>query len=137
MPDFTDPALFPAFYELPSDVEIASAPAAGVEAASWWMLAQVKVNMTLTKPTLIVTDRRGLDFAVTFEDTSMDLKGYKKGYTMVVPRAQRTDREEGKKAVMRIEAGNCTSVQVSSTRWWPKSERGSTTRGDELLTMRD
>ncbi|KAK8071257.1 glycosyl hydrolase family 76 [Apiospora hydei] len=112
MPDFTDPAVFPSFYELPSDAEIASAPPEGVEATAWWMLAQVKVNMTLTKPTLIVTDRRGLDFAVTFEDSSMDLKGYKKGYTMVVPRAQRTDREEGKKAVMRIEARDCKSVQV-------------------------
>ncbi|KAK8073473.1 HIT/MYND zinc finger-like protein [Apiospora phragmitis] len=88
MPDFTDPAVFPAFYELPSDAEIAAAPPEGMNAASWWMLAQVKVNMTLTKPTLIVTDRRGLDFAVTFEDPAMDLKGYKKGYTLVVPRAQ-------------------------------------------------
>ncbi|KAK8092954.1 glycosyl hydrolase family 76 [Apiospora kogelbergensis] len=112
MPDFTDPAQFPAFYELPSDAEIANAPAEGLAGAAWWMLAQVKVNMTLTKPTLIVTDRRGLDFAVTFEDSSMDLKGYRKGYTMVVPRAQRTDREEGKKAVMRIEAKDCKSVQV-------------------------
>ncbi|KAK6839326.1 hypothetical protein PG987_005192 [Apiospora arundinis] len=112
MPDFTDPAQFPDFYQLPSDVEIANAPAEGLEGTSWWMLAQVKVNMTLTKPTLIVTDRRGLDFAVTFEDSSMDLKGYKKGYTMVVPRAQRTDREEGKKAVMRIEARDCKLVHV-------------------------
>ncbi|KAK7917413.1 hypothetical protein PG985_011021 [Apiospora marii] len=134
MPDFTDPAMFPAFYELPSDVEIANAPAEGVEAAAWWMLAQVKVNMTLTKPTLIVTDRRGLDFAVTFEDSGMDLKGYKKGYTMVVPRAQRTDREEGKKAVMRIEAGDCKSVQVIPAKMEHLLELGQVVdmmRGDE------
>jgi len=75
--------------------------------------------MTITKPTLIVTDRTGIDFALLFEDEGLNLKekGYKKGYTIVVPNARRTDREgEGKKAVVRVPKGGAGDVKVSYLR---------------------
>ncbi|KAI5925106.1 hypothetical protein F4810DRAFT_708908 [Camillea tinctor] len=99
---------FPAFYELPPS----SAPSSSDE-DTWYLLAQIKENMTLTKPTLIVTDRKGVDFAVTFDD-ALDLKarGFRKGRTLVAPRATREDREEGKKAIVRIGRGCAGDVKV-------------------------
>ncbi|CAJ2505493.1 Uu.00g128870.m01.CDS01 [Anthostomella pinea] len=115
MPPFTDTTLFPAFYELPtptrSDITTAD------DTTSWYLLAQIKENMTVTKPTLICTDRRGMDFAITFEDTAMSLRGYRKGHTLVVRRATRTERGQGKKAVVRVEAGRSGDAKVSDTRW--------------------
>lgn len=77
--------------------------------------------MTITKTTLVVRDRAGVDFAVTFDDG--DHRGlpsngneplrFRKGHTLVVPRATRTDREgEGKKAVVRVPAGQSGGVRV-------------------------
>ncbi|RYP44468.1 hypothetical protein DL768_009067 [Monosporascus sp. mg162] len=128
MSDFSDSAVFPPFGELPSagasstgtDGSTASTStgttATGTTKAGsggWFLLAQVKEDMTITKPTLIVTDRAGVDFAVTFEDAGLNLRGdlgARKGYTLVVPGARRTDRE-GKKGVVRIEAGRGTLVR--------------------------
>lgn len=81
------------------------------------MVAQVKNNMTITKPTLIVTDKSGMDFAVTFEeDRAYDLKGrgLKKGNTMVIPNARRLEKGPGKKDVVVIEKDDCEKVKVSS-----------------------
>ncbi|EFQ32382.1 uncharacterized protein GLRG_07526 [Colletotrichum graminicola M1.001] len=39
----------------------------------WFLVAEVKQNMTITKPTLVVVDRGGTEFAVTFEDRGIDL----------------------------------------------------------------
>ncbi|KAI0406033.1 hypothetical protein F4802DRAFT_596701 [Xylaria palmicola] len=107
---FADTARFPAFYELPAasgDDRPPPPPDDG-----WCLLAQVKQNMTITQPTLIVTDRAGVDFALLFED-AVALKGFRKGYTVAVPRARRTDREgEGKKAVVRVPAGRGADVKV-------------------------
>ena len=121
MPDFSDSSLFPTFRELP--------PAAGddatgnADAGGWSLLAQIKENMTITKPTLIATDRSGVDFAIIFDEPGFSLKGFRKGYTLLVPAARRTDREElGKKAVVRVEAGRCGGVRVS------KPELGCHTR---------
>ena len=66
--------------------------------------------MTITKPTLVVRDRSNVDFAVTFDDGNHHgLVGaggeklkFKKGHTLVVPCAERTDRGEGKKALVRV-----------------------------------
>ncbi|TGJ81493.1 hypothetical protein E0Z10_g7279 [Xylaria hypoxylon] len=113
MSKFADPSQFPTFYELP-----AAASAAGQASTSsdesWCLLAQIKENMTITKPTLIVTDRTGVDFALLFED-AISLKGFRKAYTVVVPNARRTDREgDGKKAVVRVPAGRSAEVKVSA-----------------------
>ncbi|TQN64243.1 hypothetical protein CSHISOI_11185, partial [Colletotrichum shisoi] len=40
----------------------------------WFLVAEVRQNMTITKPTLVVVDRAGTEFAVTFEDRGIDLR---------------------------------------------------------------
>ncbi|KAI0414345.1 hypothetical protein F5X98DRAFT_252934 [Xylaria grammica] len=110
MSRFTEASQFPTFYELPAVSADGQAPSSQDE--SWCLLAQIKENMTITKPTLIVTDRTGVDFALLFED-SISLKGFRKGYTVAVPNVRRTDREgEGKKAVVRVPAGRSADVKV-------------------------
>ncbi|KXJ87726.1 hypothetical protein Micbo1qcDRAFT_197712 [Microdochium bolleyi] len=122
MPDFTDPRLFPSFYELPpapASSDSPPSPAGGGDGdeSPWYLLAQVKENMTITQPTLIVTDRTGVDFALLFEDRGKNLKSFKKTYTVVIPRARRTDREEvGKKGIVRVEKGDGEGVKVISGR---------------------
>ncbi|KAH8671469.1 hypothetical protein BX600DRAFT_496170 [Xylariales sp. PMI_506] len=105
-PSFGDAAVFRDFASLPPVT--ATAASGGGEDPDWYLLAQIKNNMTIMKPTLIVTDRRGVEFAVTFEeDREFDLKGrgLKKGNTMVVPRARRTAKGEGKNDVVVIQKG--------------------------------
>ncbi|KAI0971614.1 hypothetical protein F4678DRAFT_90279 [Xylaria arbuscula] len=110
MSRLTNTSHFLAFYELPSTST--SDPDNQPSDKNWWLLAQVKENMTITQPTLIVTDQTGVDFALLFED-KIALKGFRKGYTVAVPRARRTDREgDGKKAVVRVPAGRGTEVKV-------------------------
>ncbi|KAI1763807.1 hypothetical protein GGR53DRAFT_466942 [Hypoxylon sp. FL1150] len=140
MPAFTDPHAFPTFQELPSSTattttttSLPSTPPAPDN--TWFLLAQIRENMTITKPTLVVRDRAGLDFAVTFDDgdhrglplsspsssSSSSPPRFRRGHTLVVPRATRTDREgegEGrgnnnkKKAVVRVPAGQSGGVRV-------------------------
>ncbi|KAI1332940.1 hypothetical protein F5Y16DRAFT_130733 [Xylariaceae sp. FL0255] len=123
MSKFTNSESFPSFYELPSASQPASRPSAKQQSPthSHVLLAQIKENMTITKPTLIVTDRQGVDFALLFEDNAFSLKGFRKGYTVAVPGAVRTDRdgEEGgagdgtkKKAVVRVKKGEDLGVKV-------------------------
>ncbi|RYP09887.1 hypothetical protein DL764_001021 [Monosporascus ibericus] len=129
MSDFSDSAVFPPFAELPpaggssigtdgstistsTSTNATSTTKAG--SGGWFLLAQIKEDMTITKPTLIVTDSAGVDFAVTFEDAALNLRGdlgARKGYTLVVPGARRTNRE-GKKAVVRVEVGRGGQVRV-------------------------
>ncbi|KAI1205160.1 uncharacterized protein F4807DRAFT_471283 [Annulohypoxylon truncatum] len=114
MPNFTNPQTFPTFAELPPS----STPSPPTP--SWFLLAQIKENMTITKPTLVVRDRSGTDFAVTFDDGDHHgLDGsdgtklrFRKGHTLVVPRAARTDRGEGKKALVRVSEGRGREVRV-------------------------
>ncbi|KAI0847414.1 hypothetical protein F5Y00DRAFT_271154 [Daldinia vernicosa] len=111
MPLFADPAIFPSFNELPSS----STPPAPT--ADWFLLAQIKEDMTITKPTAIVRDRSGAEFAVTFEDGDHRGLGqggvrFRKGHTLVVPRATRTDRGEGKKPIVRVPPGEGAGVKI-------------------------
>ncbi|KAI0179532.1 hypothetical protein GGR52DRAFT_310583 [Hypoxylon sp. FL1284] len=116
MPVFTDPSTYPSFQELPS------ASSSSPSSADWFLLAQIKENMTITKPTVIARDRAGAEFAITFEDGNHrglpssnggSPPRLRKGHTLVVPRAARTDREgEAKKAVVRVPAGRGAAVRV-------------------------
>ncbi|KAI0206045.1 hypothetical protein F4808DRAFT_189837 [Astrocystis sublimbata] len=112
---FANAVQYPSFYELPAIHENSAHSADDLQSSgSWCLLAQIKENMTLTKPTLIVTDRTGMDFALLFEDM-MNLKalGFKKGHTVAIPDARRTEREgEGKKAVVRVPVGRGVDVKV-------------------------
>ncbi|KAJ0349266.1 hypothetical protein COL154_011726 [Colletotrichum chrysophilum] len=72
IPDLTNTTTFPAFDGLPIE-EDGAAP--GMDAREeWFLVAQVKQNMTITKPTVVVADRAGDEFAITFEDRGIDLR---------------------------------------------------------------
>ncbi|KAL7623110.1 hypothetical protein AAE478_006789 [Parahypoxylon ruwenzoriense] len=141
-PSFGNTALFPAFHELPvvggsspvaaADTSTSSSSSGGGD-GTWFLLAQIREDMTITQPTLIVRDRAGAEFAVTFADgdhrglggtgTGGDAGGssrsgsgsgvrFRKGHTLVVPRATRTQRGEGKKDVVRVPAGEGARARV-------------------------
>ncbi|KAI0106548.1 hypothetical protein F4776DRAFT_435847 [Hypoxylon sp. NC0597] len=114
MPIFTDSTPFPTFHELPPASSSISADASGGPKRDWFLLAQIKEDMTITKPTVIARDRSGTEFAVTFDDgdhRGMGLK-FRKGHTLVVPRATRTDRDDGKKAIVRVPQGQGAGVRI-------------------------
>lgn len=110
---FSDKALFPSFDDLPTALTTDPQPAEEKEAAAregrperWFLLGQISENMTITKPTLILRDRNSAAFALTFEEGGVDLKGWKKGYTLVAENARRTEsKEEGKRGFVRVEKG--------------------------------
>ncbi|ETS82286.1 hypothetical protein PFICI_07288 [Pestalotiopsis fici W106-1] len=121
MPDLTNDKIFPTFYTLPTTTDQVEQqqdeqrPNDDDDGHDWYMVAQVKNNMTITKPTLIVTDRSGMDFAVTFEeDRGWDLKarGLKKGNVMVIPRARRLEKGPGRKDVLVVEKQDCEAVKA-------------------------
>ncbi|KAI0885890.1 uncharacterized protein GGS22DRAFT_135588 [Annulohypoxylon maeteangense] len=120
MPIFTNPQTFPSFDELPPSTSSLTTPQ-----TPWFLLAQIKENMTITKPTLVVRDRSNIDFAVTFDDGDHhglvigggngEKARFRKGHTLVVPCATRTDRGEGKKALVRVPEGQGRDVRVLPT----------------------
>ncbi|KAI1170455.1 hypothetical protein F4777DRAFT_583907 [Nemania sp. FL0916] len=115
---FSNTSHYPAFSELPAvstdqSPNAQPPPISPPEATTWWLLAQIKENMTITQPTLIVTDRTGVDFALLFDDHTANLRGFKKGYTLAVPGARRTERAGvGKKAVVHVPADRTAEVKV-------------------------
>lgn len=82
------------------------------ETTTHFLLAQVKQNMTITKPTLIATDATGADFAITFEDRGIDLRPVKAGWTVVIPGATRTapSADGVKRGFVRVPEGRGTGV---------------------------
>jgi hypothetical protein len=92
LPDFTSPHTFPPFTALPLTTD--DPP----KEEEYYLLAQISQNMTLTKPTLILSDTTNTTFALVFDSRpgsgpeTLDFAklGYKKGATLVVPRARRT-----------------------------------------------
>lgn len=111
LPDFTDPLTFPSYATLPD----ASTPAAPSDASSpHFLLAQIGENMTITRPTLVLTDRAGDAFAMTF-DGQIDLSshGLKKGNTAVVPGARRMGpKKEGGNGFVAVEPEMFDSVKA-------------------------
>ncbi|KAK1828352.1 hypothetical protein QBC39DRAFT_265351 [Podospora conica] len=114
-PDFTNTALFPTYDALP---ETTTTPTDQDEGDDWFLLAQVKDDMTITKPTLVLSDRTGAPFALIFDGLdrgALDFKalGLKKGCTAVVPRARRTPpREEGKRGFVSVPGGRSGTVRA-------------------------
>lgn len=122
LPDFTSTTVFPSLSSIPlpsiptvsidaSDltfVEPPTLPKASDPNPAYYLLADIKHNMTLTKPTLICTDRDGVEFALTFNDEHLDLKakGLKKGNCVVVPNARVIPSEkEGGKGYVQVFKG--------------------------------
>lgn len=95
LPDFTSPSLFPTFETYPTSFP--SPPSS----PTYYLLGQIKDDMTITKPTLVCSDRSGAPFALVFdglERDGLDLKkvGLRKGCTAVVPFARKVPpAEEG------------------------------------------
>lgn len=125
-PDFTNSLLFPPVNSIPipdlSPVSIASDGTftvpevlhASDSSPKHYLLAEIKHNMTITKPTLICVDRKGTEFAVTF-NTPVDLKarGLKKGNTVVVPNARLIPpKTEGGQSSVQVFAGEEEFVKV-------------------------
>ncbi|ROV99561.1 hypothetical protein VPNG_07708 [Cytospora leucostoma] len=121
MPDITDTTLFPTFLTIPeqdpdaSTSQVSSPPG---EEEGWYLLAQIKDNMTINKPTLILTDRDGNPFALVFEGLGrddLDLRGlgFKKGSTAIIANARRTrPADESSRGFVRIDKGNSRSVGI-------------------------
>lgn len=103
---FQNRTLFPSFDELPTanpqPAKEGDAPADG--RGRWFLVGQIAENMTITQPTLILRDRDSSSFAITFEE-AVDLKGWRKGYTLVVEGARRTEGKEGKRGFVVVREG--------------------------------
>ncbi|WDK19985.1 hypothetical protein CGRA01v4_11272 [Colletotrichum graminicola] len=97
----------------------------------WFLVAEVKQNMTITKPTLVVVDRGGTEFAVTFEDRGIDLRPVRQGWTIVVPRAVRTAPKGGKRGFVRVPEGRGTGVKYVPGGLEKIGEVGARARGGE------
>lgn len=98
-PDFTDPVAFPSYANLPG---MSNPPGA---TTPHYLLAQIGENMTITRPTLVLTDRAGDSFAMMF-DGPIDLasRGLRKGSTAVVPWATRMGpKKEGGNGFVTVE----------------------------------
>ncbi|KAK1760600.1 hypothetical protein QBC47DRAFT_367633 [Echria macrotheca] len=112
LPNFKDETTFPTFTACPSHHPLALLD------KDYFLLAQVKDDMTITKPTLVLTDRSGAPFALVFDGLdrdALDLKklGLRKGNTAVIPRAVRTPpREEGKRGFVSVPLGSAGDVRA-------------------------
>ncbi|CAN8106135.1 unnamed protein product [Discula destructiva] len=138
LPDFTNIESFPSFAIIP---ELAyDAPVVEAAAPKWHLLAEVKDNMTINKPTLVLNDRDASPFALVFEGLDrdgLDLKGlgFKKGSTAVIPNAIRVKpAKEGQRAFVRIEAGQAGSVKAVPGPLARVLEMGGQAKRDECET---
>ncbi|KAK4453805.1 putative zinc mynd-type domain protein [Podospora aff. communis PSN243] len=101
-PDFSNLALFPTFATCPEDP---SAHATN----PYFLLGQIKDDMTITKPTLVLLDRESSPFALVFDGLDRDgvnfnKVGLKKGHTAVIPNGRKVPpKEEGKRGFVSVE----------------------------------
>ncbi|PSR83508.1 hypothetical protein BD289DRAFT_483302 [Coniella lustricola] len=120
LPDFANTALFPSFHDIPDDN---SAPQIQAQATQYFLLAQVRNNMTITKPTLTLTDRtHTTEFALVYDGLGRDDLDFArlgvgsgsgnstKPTVAVIPNAVRTGKEGAKQGFVRIAAGDAASV---------------------------
>ncbi|KAK4150966.1 hypothetical protein C8A00DRAFT_36389 [Chaetomidium leptoderma] len=121
LPDFTTPNIFPPFSALPLTTQDDNPPPNPTTTPSHYLLAEITENMTLTKPTLILTDLTASTFALIFHsrpasgpDTLDFAKlGYKKGATLVIPDARRTPgKSEGKQGFVAVTREQERGVRV-------------------------
>ncbi|KAL5871996.1 hypothetical protein ACKVWC_007632 [Pyricularia oryzae] len=116
LPDFSNRERFPTFVTIPE----AGAPASdgSQQPEEWYLLAHIKNDMTIAKPTLVVEDRDGSPFAVVFEgygrdDLDLKARGLKKGNTIVLPRARRVPpADETKRGFVRVDKADAAAVKA-------------------------
>ncbi|KAI6345295.1 hypothetical protein MCOR25_011045, partial [Pyricularia grisea] len=122
LPDFSNRDRFPTFNTIPeaggAPVSDGSQKQEKEEEEEWYLLAHIKNDMTIAKPTLVVEDRDGSPFAVVFEGygrDDLDLKGrgLKKGNTIVMPRARRVPpADETKRGFVRVSKADAAAVKA-------------------------
>ncbi|ROW00779.1 hypothetical protein VMCG_06524 [Cytospora schulzeri] len=141
MQDFTNTTLFPNFSTIPKqDQDAVSPPAPSPPGERWYLLAEVKDNMTIVKPTLILTDCNGSPFALVFEGLGpdgLDFKGlgFKKGSTVVIPNAVRiTPADKMKRGFVSIEKGGAADVRAVACNLARVLELGGKVKGQECET---
>lgn len=112
---------FPSFDTLPSATNPSSSSSSSLSPApshAWYLVGQIAENMTITQPTLICRDRTSASFALTFEERDFSLASFKKGFTVVVKCAKRTEaKEEGKRGFVTVAKG----LEAGSVRCLPGS----------------
>ncbi|KAK3326411.1 hypothetical protein B0H66DRAFT_550886 [Apodospora peruviana] len=109
-PEFSNVALFPGFNDIP---ESSTSPSSPPPDNDIYFLAQIKDDMTITKPTLVLHDRHSSPFALVFDGYDREdgirllkSKGLKKGATAVVKNARRVPpKDESKRGFVRVEKG--------------------------------
>jgi hypothetical protein len=118
LPDFTSTTTFPLFANVPS-ASAEDANGSGEDAAApYYLVAQIKDDMTITKPTLILRDRTESPFALVFEGYDRDgldlrARGLRKGATAVIPNARKVVPEEaGKRPFVRVAKQDADRVQA-------------------------
>lgn len=141
MRDFTNTTIFPTFLTIPEkDQDAVAPPSSSAPAERWYLLAQIKDNMTINKPTLVLTDRDANPFALVFEGLGrddLDLKGlgFKKGSTAVIPNAMRTKpADESKRGFVRVEKGDAGSVRAVPCSLARVLELGGKVKGSKCET---
>lgn len=141
LPDFSNTAHFPTFLTIPEQDRDApssssSSPSLPRGVTAWHLLAQVKDNMTINKPTLVLADRDGSPFALVFEGLErdgLDLRGlgFRKGCTAVIPNAVRTrPAAEGKRGFVRVDREHAGAVRAIPGPLERVLELGGKARGD-------
>ncbi|KAK0626881.1 hypothetical protein B0T14DRAFT_511249 [Immersiella caudata] len=109
-PNFSDLSLFPTFATCPED------PSAH-PTKPYYLLGQIKDDMTITKPTLVLSDRESSPFALVFDGLDrdgLDFKraGLKKGHTAVIPDGRQVPpKEEGKRGFVSVEGARAGEVK--------------------------
>ncbi|KAK0651564.1 hypothetical protein B0T16DRAFT_454018 [Cercophora newfieldiana] len=107
-PDFSDPSLFPTFGTCPEDPSPSS---------TYYLLGQIKDDMTITKPTLILLDKDSSPFALVFDNLDRDgvdfkKAGLKKGCTAVIPNGRKVPpKEEGKRGFVSVDGARAGEVK--------------------------
>jgi len=130
-PDFANPTLFPTFSSCPladsspdqSSTYLLSLPFLSytihpnpnTPPSPQFLLGTIAENMTLsTSPTFILKDRSSTSFALTLKlpkneiqegvrGGGYDVKGFKKGFTVVVKGARRSGVKEGKAGFVQVD----------------------------------
>ncbi|KAL1878781.1 hypothetical protein VTK73DRAFT_7538 [Phialemonium thermophilum] len=129
IPDFANPSLFPPLASCPA-APLDPSAAASASAPAHFLLAQITDDMTITKPTLVATDRTGTSFAIVFEAAGaasgppdrgfLRARGLRKGHTVVVPWARRRVPGSGRREFVAVECGG-ESGEVGGVRVVPGS----------------
>ncbi|KAL2269110.1 hypothetical protein VTJ83DRAFT_3956 [Remersonia thermophila] len=127
LPDFTSSTTFPPFAALPFKSSSKESNDGGAD--DYYLLAQISQDMTLTKPTLILTDSTSATFALVFdsrpgagpETLNLRSMGLKPGATLCLRGARRglppskegegeSSGKQGHVVVSRVEEGRVRAI---------------------------